>query len=168
MSQTATAAAATTAAPTLADLTTAQLSERMGKLAERHDTLKASVSEYETVKTDLNATVVEFQKRLGHIISVPAKAKGSSAPRAPRAKKEGDSKYPSLKGIVQTVLSKNSDGLELKGIVSEVQGMINRKEYSSTAKSLSAVVSQAVNALKQEKVINRDDESKKYSLASAA
>lgn len=174
MSNTATAPAASDpvtsapAAPTLADLSTAQLSERMTKLAERHDALKASVTEYETVKTDLAATLGELQKRVGGFIAAPAKAK-SSTPRAPRAaKKEGDPKYPSLKEVVQTVLSKNANGLDLGGIRAEVQAMIDRKEYASNAKSLSAVISQAVNSLKQEKVINHDRESKKYSIASAA
>lgn len=156
--------------PTLADMTTAQLSERMTKLAERHDVLKASVAEFSTVNADLKTTSDEFQKRFG--IATPAapisKPKGSSAPRAPRTKKDGDSKYPSLKEVVQTVLSKNADGLELRGIVAEVQGMITRKEYASGAKSLSAVVSQAVNALKQESLIKHDRDTKKYSNVAAA
>jgi hypothetical protein len=150
-------------------MTTAQLSDRMTKLAERHDVLKASVAEFSTVNADLKATSDEFQKRFGIVApAAPAKSKGSSAPRAPRAKKEGDSKYPSLKEVVQTILSKNADGLELKGIVAEVQGMINRKEYASGAKSLSAVVSQAVNALKQESLIKHDRDTKKYSNVAAA
>lgn len=149
----------------LADLTTAQLSERMGKLAERHDALKASVAEFDTVKTDFSATVTEMQKRVG---TTHAATKPKGEKRAPRQKKEGDSKFPSLKEVVQTVLGKHPDGLELKGIVSEVQGMINRKEYSSSAKSLSAVVSQAVNSLKQEQLINHDRDSKKYTIVSAA
>lgn len=176
MSNTATAPAASApvtstpapAAPALSDLTTAQLSERMTKLAERHDALKASVTEYESVKTDLAATLGELQKRVGGAVASPVK---KSATRAPRARKEGtaDGKvYPSLKEVVQTVLSKNPNGLDLGGIRHEVQAMIDRKEYASNAKSLSAVISQAVNSLKQEKVINHDRESKKYSIASAA
>jgi len=156
-------------APTLADLTTAQLSEKLTKTAERHDVLKASVTEYETVKADLNAVLGELQKRLGTVVqTAPAKKSGSGAPRAPRQKKEGDGKYPSLKEVVQTVLSKNPDGLDLGGIRTEVQAMIDRKEYTSHAKSLSAVISQAINALREEKAINRDDKTKKYSIAAAA
>lgn len=154
------------AASTLSDMTTAQLSERMSRLAERHDTLKASVSEYETVKTDLTSTMSEFQKRIG--TAAPVKKTSSSAPRAPRAPRQnGDQKYPSLKEVVLTVLGKNSNGLDLNGIRVEVQAMIDRKEYSSNAKSLSAVISQAVNALKQEELINHDKESKKYSKKAA-
>ncbi len=149
----------------LEDLSTAQLSERMTKLAERHDTLKASVAEFESVRIDFAATLSELQKRMGAVVPSGTKKEGT---RQPRAKKDGDGKFPSLKEIVLSVLGKNPNGLELKGIVAEVQGMIDRKEYASTAKSLSAVVSQAVNALKQENLINHDRDSKKYSRAQSA
>jgi hypothetical protein len=165
---TATATASTPAvAPevNLADMTAAQLSERMSKLAERHDTLKASVSEFESVSKDLQAAVGEFNKRFG--ILPPTVKKGNGAPRAPRQRKDGDKAYPSLKEVVLGVLGANPDGLELKGIVGKVQEMIDRKEYASNAKSLSAVVAQAVNALKQEKLIEHDRESKRYSKSAA-
>lgn len=173
------APASAPAAPTLADMTTAQLSERMGKLAVRHDELKASVSEYETVKTDLRTVSDEFQKRLGLTPAAPtpapaakpkakAKAKasgGTSTPKAPKA--DGDKKYPSLKEVVLTVLGKNTDGLDLNGIRLEVEAMIKRGEYHSGAKSLSAVISQAINALKQEGAISRDSDTKKYTKKAA-
>ncbi len=163
------AAPAADAVVAISDMTTAQLSERMAKLADRHDALKASVSEYETVKTELSATLSEIQKRLGTATAAPAKAKSSGAPRAPRAPKpQGDQKYSSLKEVVLTVLEKNPDGLDLNGIRLEVQAMIDRKEYHSGAKSLSAVISQAVNALKQEEKINHDRDSKKYTKKAAA
>jgi hypothetical protein len=154
------AAVATT---TLADMTTQQVSERMSALASKHDSLKAAVAEYDSVKVELNATLTEFQKRLGVTMPATAKAAKEGAPRAPRAKKEGEGKYPSLKEVVVGILNKNTEGLELKGIVAKVQAMIDAKEYDSNAKSLSAVVSQAVNALKQENLISHDRESKKYS-----
>jgi hypothetical protein len=171
MSNTATAPVA--AEPTVVDMTTAQLSDRMSKLSERYDALKASVSEFETVKTDLAGTLAEIQKRIGAVAPAAApaakpkaKAKSkSSTPRQPKA--DGDKKYPSLKEVVLTVLGKNPDGLELKGIVHEVQEMIKRNEYASGAKSLSAVVSQAVNALKAENLINHDRDSKKYTKKAA-
>lgn len=149
----------------LADLSMEDLSGRMGSLAVRHDALKSSVTEFETVKTDLSATMAEIQKRLGGAVAAPAKAKGT---RAPRAKKEGDGKFPSLKEVVQIVLRKSPDGLELKAIVVEVQGMIDRGEYASGAKSLSAVVSQAVNALKGENLINHNRDKKTYTAAASA
>lgn len=74
----------------------------------------------------------------------------------------------SLKSIVQVILAKSPDGLDLGAIVAEVHGMTERKEYVSNAKSLSAVVSQAVTALKQENVIVHDRESKKYSMPTVA
>jgi hypothetical protein len=160
--------AATPTAPTLQDLTTQQVSERMSALAAKHDSLKAAVTEYETVKVELNATLTEFQKRLGVTMPVAAKAAKEGTPRAPRAKKEGEGKYPSLKEVVVGILNKNAAGLELKGIVAQVQAMIDAKEYDSNARSLSAVVSQAVNALKQENLISHDRESKKYSPKTAA
>jgi len=164
--------ASTTIAPvvapvTLADMTTQQVSERMSALATKHDLLKAAVTEYDSVKVELNATLTEFQKRLG--VTMPAtKAAKENTPRASRTKKEGEGKYPSLKEVVVGILNKNSEGLELKGIVAKVQAMIDAKEYDSNAKSLSAVVSQAVNALKQENLINHDRESKKYSPKNAS
>src|SRR5262249_35851223 len=98
MSQTATPNVATPATPdvTLADMTSGWSGEHMGRLADRHETLKKSVTEYEKVKSDLQSTVAEFNKRLGVAVSAPAKAK-SSTPRAPRQKKDGDKSYPSLK-----------------------------------------------------------------------
>jgi len=94
----------------------------------------------------------------------PASADGTTPPEA-----VADApKRVSLKSIVQSILAKNPDGLDLGGIVAEVHGMTERKEYVSNAKSLSAVVSQAVTALKQENVIVHDRESKKYSLPTVA
>lgn len=158
------AAATPAAAPTLQELSTQQVSERLSTLSERYDSLKSAVTEYDSVKVELAATLTEFQKRLGVVSSAtPTKTKEGTTPRAPRAKKDGQGNYPSLKEVVVGILNKNADGLELKGIVAQVQAMIDAKEYDSNAKSLSAVVSQAVNALKQENLINHDRESKKYS-----
>ena len=81
-----------------------------------------------------------------------------------RKKQDGESKYPSLKEIVQTILAKHPDGLELKAIAGEVNEMIKRGEYASNAKSIPAVVAQAVTALKQENLLNHDKENKKYSI----
>ncbi len=163
---------ATDAAVTLADMTTAQLSERMGKLAVRYDELKASVSEYETVKTDLRVVSEEFQKRIGLTPAAPApapakpKAKAKVAKAsAPKAPKTDGGKKQSLKDVVLTVLGKNPDGLDLNGIRLEVEAMIKRGEYHSNAQSLSAVISQAINALKQEGAISRDSDTKKYTKA---
>lgn len=143
----------------LVDLPTAQLSELLNKLAERHDVLKESVTEFNSVKTELAATLTEFQKRLGNSVQAPS-PKQKDGEKRPRAKKDSNAK--SLKELVLLVLEKNPAGLELKGIVAEVQGMINRNEYTSNAKSLSAVVSQAVNALKQEEFIKHDRDTKIY------
>lgn len=94
----------------------------------------------------------------------PASADGTTPPEA-----VADApKRVSLKSIVQAILAKSPDGLDLGGIVTEVHGMTERKEYVSNAKSLSAVVAQAVTALKQENVIVHDRESKKYSLPTVA
>lgn len=96
----------------------------------------------------------------------PASADGTTPPEGAVA--VDAPKRVSLKSIVQSILAKNPDGLDLGGIVAEVHGMTERKEYVSNAKSLSAVVSQAVTALKQENVIVHDRESKKYSLPTVA
>ncbi len=137
----------------------------MSNLGKRFDELKAAVTEFDGVKTDLNATVQEFQKRT---VGVQRAPKPKSGEKRSRKKGANGEKFPSLKEAVLQVLEKNPDGLALGGIVTEIQGMIDRKEYASGAKSLSAVVSQAVNALKVEELINHDKDSKKYTKKQAA
>jgi hypothetical protein len=94
-----------------------------------------------------------------------AAAPKTKAKRAPRVAKEGEVKLPSLKEVVQKILVNGP--LEIAGIRKEVEAMIARGEYASNATSLSAVVSQAVNALKGEELVIHDRESKQYSLAPA-
>lgn len=98
----------------------------------------------------------------------PASADGTPAPEGATGAEAPKQERVSLKKIVKDILAKNSNGLDLGGIVAEVHGMVERKEYVSNAKSLSAVVSQAVTALKQEDAIVHDRESKKYSLPTVA
>jgi hypothetical protein len=73
-----------------------------------------------------------------------------------------------LRVVVQNILAKNPEGLELKNIVAEVHDMIQRGEYSSHAKNLTAVVYQAVNSLREEKLVHQNKESKRYTTTVAA
>jgi hypothetical protein len=129
------------------------------------------------VKLEAETTFVKAE--LVAALSANAKAKAVAAPKkaatrkkaakpaadATNAPQEDKPKRVSLKDVVQTILGKSSEGLDLGGIVAEVHEMVKRGEYATNAKSLSAVVSQAVNQLKQEVKIKHDRESKKYSLA---
>jgi hypothetical protein len=128
---------------------------------------------FESLNTDpdsvKNAAKADLLRRLDGKAVAPKKDVSDGESKRGRKKDVGDGKtYPSLKEVVRGVLARNPDGLELNGIVTEVKGMISRGEYASNAQSISAVVSQAVNSLKQEQLINHDKESKKYSLATAA
>ena len=116
--------------------------------------------------------IAELVKELGSSPSVtvtaapPAEepAKGQKRGRKPASEK----KFPSLKKIVKDMLAKSKDGMELQDIVTEVKGMISRKEYESSATNLSAVVSQATTSLKAEGFICQDKESRKYTAAPSA
>lgn len=97
-------------------------------------------------------------------VSAPAKPK--PVQKAPKANKpagqrtvkvtgeDGAEKtQPSLKQVVQTIVAKHPNGVELREIVNEVTGMVERKEYVTKAKSITAVVSQAINQLTQDNAI---------------
>ena len=125
----------------------------------------------EATKQEFNEAVAELQKELGVVVvgtAHAAKPEGEKRGRKPKAEgEEGASNKKSLKEVVKEVLARNPDGLELKGITAEVVTLIQKGEYTSKANNTSAVVAQAVNALKVEKAINHDKESKKYSLVKA-
>jgi hypothetical protein len=124
-------------------------------------------AEFDALEVTRNSLKTEIVKRLGGEVPVVAEPKVKK-PKVGRKKKEGDKSFPSLKEVVQTILGKNPEGLDLKAIANEVDAMIKRGEYASNAKSLPAVVAQALNALKQEDLLNHDKESKKYSLVTKA
>ncbi len=137
----------------------------------------ALVEKFDKLSQELDSVRAELAKEFGFgvaptvaPVAVPESTEKKTAPkkRAGRKKGDGEQNFPSLKSVVQSILAKHPEGLEVKQIVHEVDGMIKRKEYHSGAKSLSAVVSQAVNALKQEDVLNHDRENKKYSLKTTA
>ena len=133
---------------------------RIAELVKRHDSLKE-----ELVKVD-----GELAEELGlqSVAPTPRKTDGEKRGRKPKTEGEvGASNKKSLKEVVKEVLARNPDGLELKGITAEVVTLIQKGEYSSKASNTSAVVAQAVNALKIDKAINHDKDSKKYSLVKA-
>lgn len=148
-----------------------ELAQKLVKLESETNAAKATHAKLESETNAAKAELVSLLENAKVDNNVVVK-------RAPRKKAPVDStapptvatdatKRPSLKEIVQTILGKSSEGLDLKGIVAAVHDMVQRKEYVSNAKSLSAVVSQAVNSLKGENKIQHDRESKKYSLAAA-
>lgn len=114
-----------------------------------------------------------------------AKAKPGPVQKAPKASKvanqrivkvkgdDGSEKIQSsLKQLVQEIVAKHPDGVELREITTEVTGMVERKEYVTKAKSITAVVSQAINQLQNDKAIvgEKSPETKrnKYKTAVAA
>lgn len=136
------------------------------------------VAQRSKLQNELVAVNGELAKELGingtvatatPTATAPAPKKNGGKKRGrKKAQKTDDGKsYPSLKQVVQTILGKHPDGLKLQDIVTEVMKMIERKEYASEAKSMSAVVSQAVTSLKAEKVLSHDRENRIYKLANA-
>jgi hypothetical protein len=136
------------------------------------------VAQRSKLQADLVAVNGELAKELGVVggtvatatATAPAPKKNGTGKKRGRkkAQKTEDGKsYPSLKQVVQTILGKHPDGLKLQDIVLEVNKMKDRGEYASEAKSMSAVVSQAVTSLKQEKVLSHDRENRIYKLANA-
>jgi hypothetical protein len=133
---------------------------RVAELIKRHDSLKE-----ELVK--VNGDLAQ-ELGLTAVTPAPRKTEGEKRGRKPKAEGEAAaSNKKSLKEVVKEVLARIPDGLELKGITAEVQTLIQKGEYTSKASNTSAVVAQAVNALKVEKAISHDKESKKYSLIKA-
>ncbi len=133
-----------------------------GNLCELHEALN---TDSERVQREVRALVL---KRLD--VAPVKRERKAATPKEGEAPAvaSSDPKPPSLKEVVRNILVKNPNGLELNQIVTEVKTLIENKEYESKAKSLSAVVSQAVHALRQENVVNHDRENKKYSVVQAA
>lgn len=94
--------------------------------------------------------------------AAPAPAAAAPAPAATVSEK------PSLKKVVTELLSKSKEGMQLKEIATEVDKLIKEGKYASSAKNVTAIVSQALNQLKAEAQIVRNDTSKKYQLVNAA
>lgn len=128
----------------------------------------------EALQAERDAIDAEFQKRLTELqglVGAPAAATKPKAKRgrkktaAPAASADGaaqTAKQPTMKELVLNILSKNQGGLELGGILDVIKGMVERKEYATRAQKLAPVVSQAIHALKQEKLIEQNKDSKKY------
>lgn len=131
-------------------------------------------SEMDKIRSEIQVLVARKEAVKAELlkeVSLDAPVEAEMPKPKKRGRKPNSDKKLSLKQIeqiVQNILAKSKDGLELKDIVKEVHGMIQRKEYESTATDLSAVVSQAINNLKAGNIVNRNKESKKYTLVSAA
>lgn len=136
-------------------------------LANELEQLKGKVRPMLDRIEELKSQIVKFLE------VTPAEVAPSTVPVvAPVAEGEKVGRKPRsgtpLKTIVQNILSKNVDGMELKDIVADVHGMIVAGEYSSNAKNLAAVVYQAINALREEKLIHKNKENMRWSTISAA
>lgn len=125
------------------------------------------------LETETNSVKAELRAALDSVNAKPKTApKKAATPRKKADKPATDSptekapKRASLKDHILAILDKSPEGMPLQGLVTEIHDMVKRNEYATNAKSLTAVVSQAVNGLKQEEKIKHDRESKKYSRAS--
>lgn len=160
----------------------------MSKFAEVAQKLQDVSSEVSDLRTKLAAkeeehkTVLEDYKKEGVAVGLTFPesskptvkgAKRGPRPGTKRVKKDapaaGDGtavpKKPSLKEVVLDILKVNPDGLILKQLVEEVDKLIAEGKYETTATKRSAVVSQAVNKLKEENLIQRNTENHRWSLA---
>lgn len=134
-----------------------------GNLCELHEALN---TDPDRVRGEVKALVL---KRLD--VAPVKRERKASAPKEGETSSSAAAtgpRPPSLKEVVKGILSKHTEGLQLKEIVAEVDKMVKAGEYESKAKNLPAVVSQAVHSLRQESLINHDRESKKYSIATQA
>jgi hypothetical protein len=133
---------------------------KMSRVVELAKKVEAKRVALDTAKVEYDESVAELSNELVTATEKP-KQEGEKRGRKPRV--EGDtSNKRTLKEIVKEILDKNPDGLELKGVTAVVMDMIKDGQYSSKASNVSAIVSQAINALKAEKGIRHDKQSKKY------
>lgn len=125
------------------------------------------VTRFEQLTADRDAVQKEIVSFVGTSAAVapapvaaePAKAKRGRKPavHSDTPKADGDStKRQSMKSLVQEILSRKRDGMELKGIVDEVKRLIEAGEYKTTSTNVPPLVQQALHQLKNHKLIQVD------------
>jgi hypothetical protein len=82
--------------------------------------------------------------------------KSTVVPVAPKQPRTKGTRGASLKEVVQGILSRSRNGLELKEIVTEVTRMIQNGEYTSKATNVAPVVQQALHQLKEGKLVSTE------------
>jgi len=130
-------------------------SEKFRDVAQSHVEMLANM------RASVGAVAEEMPKASANGVK-----RGRKPGRKPAEKPEKDSKQPGgLEKIILGILAKNKSGLEVSQITDHVQDMIDKGAYTSKAKNLATVVSQAVHKLKKKKLISKNDGSKRYLLA---
>jgi hypothetical protein len=91
----------------------------------------------------------------GAVVAVPAAvpAKPKAPPKPRESGENGGRKQPTMKQLVQNILAKHPEGLNLTGISTPVAEMVERGEYSTKSGNITALVGQAINQLQSEKLI---------------
>jgi hypothetical protein len=138
------------------------MSDRVLELAQKRAAL---ISELATVETNLADELKTLTPKVA--AEAPKSVKATKPKKTGGRKKEDGSKGPSLKKVVTDLLAKHKDGMQLGEIVGVVTEMIKKGEYASKASNVTAIVSQALNQLKGEKLIQKNAE-KKYQLVQTA
>ncbi len=156
------------------------MADRMMELAKQRADLMVQLAQLREVEVELHEVEADMARELKGDTSTTRQATRSvqqtprratvpvrNGPARPESRErdrepvrpavvpaEGNgSRQPPLKEVVQNILGQNPEGMELRDIVREVTRMKEAGEYNTNAKSITAVVSQAINQLKQDNLI---------------
>lgn len=135
--------------------------------------LNEKLNEYVSLQkqiSDLNEKLNSIKAEMAKDLSIPEAVKApvtAPVPEATERRPRASSKV-SMKSLVQSILAEHPEGLELHAIVVIVQKKIEAGEYSSNASNMSAIVAQATNALKAEKILDHNKTNRLYTLKNSA
>jgi hypothetical protein len=148
------------------------MNDRFSKLAKERAELLVELSKVESQLSQELKTMgkpAPVTKKPGR-----PKTKAKTNPDSATPSGDGDaatattkSSKRSLKSVVQEILSGNKDGLEMKEVVEAVKTLITKGEYDSKADNVAAVVAQALFHLQKGNIVQRNKETKRYTVAAA-
>ena len=133
--------------------------------------LNEKLNEYVTLQkqiSDLNEKLNSVKAEMAKDLSITEDVKAPVAPPEVTERRPRASSKVSMKSLVQSILAEHPEGLELHAIVVIVQKKIEAGEYSSNASNMSAIVAQATNALKAEKILDHNKTNRLYTLKNSA
>jgi hypothetical protein len=145
--------------------------DRVQELAQRRANLLVELGQVtEDLRKELNGQVVDVQvvKPAKPRKTKAVKARKARKPRKAQVEKPAEDATPriTMKTIVQEILAANKDGLQLAQLVAEVEKVISKGGYKTKAKSTKSItqlVSQALDALKKSELVvaEKSDENKR-------
>jgi anti-sigma28 factor (negative regulator of flagellin synthesis) len=142
------------------------MNDRFSKLAKERADLIDKLSKVEGQLSQELKTVSKSVPPVRKAGRPKVKKEDKANPDKPEGKEK--EKKRSLKDVVQEVLSSNKDGMEMKEVVESVKSLIEKGEYKSKADNVAAVIAQALFHLQKDSVVQRNKETKRYFLATAA